>query len=148
MILVALYECGKMMKMIRTTLKGAHTHVVFGKNQTIVEVCIAIRELNNTDIRHVPRALILVVYQILVHFNLPKIPTFLGMTNTKPNMLSLERVLHYTLLVISRMFAKYRMSLSAFILLEINKRSVLHTQESNKKTNDIGCGRGNHAFQM
>ncbi len=44
--------------------------------------------------------------QTYVHLDAWKILTFLGMTNTEPNLLSLGQALHYTQLVICQIFIK------------------------------------------
>ncbi len=71
-------------------------------------------EQNDINMWHVLCTCRAVVCQTFVHFDLCKIPIFLGMTNSKLNTLSLEQVLYYTLLVICRMFAKYRMCVATF----------------------------------
>ncbi len=72
------------------------------------------RGLIDTHMQHEPRICQAVLRQTFVHFDVWKIPTILGMTNTEPNLLSLGRVLRYTLLVISQIFTKCHIYVAAF----------------------------------
>ncbi len=73
----------------------------------------------DTHMRHVPHICQVVLCQTFIHFDVQKIPTFLGMTNTEPNLLSFGQALSYTLLVICQIFTKCHISVAALIILII-----------------------------
>ncbi len=73
--------------------------------------------LIDTHMRHVPHTYWAVHCQIFVCFDVWKLPIFLRMTNTDPNLLlSLGRVRCYTLLVICQIFTKCCMCVAACVM--------------------------------
>ncbi len=70
--------------------------------------------LNDTHMRHVPCTCRAVLCQTFVHFDVWKVLTFLGMTNTETTLFSLGQALCHTLLVICQIFTKCCMCVAAF----------------------------------
>ncbi len=82
--------------------------MVFGKDQKLFLSCYSPNSglIDIHMLWHVPCTCRAVLCQTFIHFDVWKIPTFLGMTNTETNLPTLGRALRYTILVICLIFTK------------------------------------------
>ncbi len=85
----------------------------------VVLVCTAIRRIAGSLI-HICGMCYACAEQYFAkhHFDVWKIPTFLGIMNTEPNLLSLGQVLHYALRVICQTFTKCHICVAAWRLIK------------------------------
>ncbi len=96
--------------------KGGYTYAVFGKDQQLYRFVLLFAEQRVDTLMQCSMCHTLICVTF-VHFHVWKIWTFLGMTNTEPNLLSLGRVLLYTLIVISQIFTKYHVCVATLTIL-------------------------------